>query len=478
MSMPQLTIDKPQLQDDLFATWEPPVEQKPRGRRKTRWIAAAIALLLAAGAFTTWRVLAKPAAAAFTPVEVKRGYIAQTISATGKVQAVTTVQVGTQVSGTVAELFADFNQNVKAGQLIARLDPSQLEVQLQQARASHASAQANVTTAQMGVTSADANVQAAEANVARTNAVLEDAQRNYQLVREQVDAQVRARRDLDPAQAAVAQATAQVQQAQAQAAQSRAQAQAARSQWNQAQAQAMQAKGAVDLATVNLGRTNIYAPIDGVVVSRNVDVGQTVAASLQAPTLFLIAKDLTRMQVLADIDEADVGRLTTESKVKFTVDAYPQDTFEGRISQIRLAPQTVQNVVTYTAVIDVANPDLKLKPGMTANVTATVAERDNVLIIPNSALRFRPAEPKEPQAAQPKRPRNGGAPVWKVEADKLTRVPVRLGLSDGVNTEVVSGDLRESDRIAAPSVTADSARPGAAQSSPFAPSRGGRGGRR
>ena len=182
------------------------------------------------------------------------------------------------------------------------------------------------------------------------------------------------------------QAAAGKQQAIAQVNQAKAQAQAARSQVAQAQAQAGQAKAAVDLAQVNMDHTIIKAPIDGVVVARNVDVGQTVAASLQAPVIFLIANDLTRMQVLANIDEADVGQLAPGSDVSFTVDAYPRDQFRGKVSQVRLAPTTVQNVVTYTAVIDVANGDLKLKPGMTANVTVIGEQRDNVLTVPNSAL--------------------------------------------------------------------------------------------
>jgi HlyD family secretion protein len=203
-----------------------------------------------------------------------------------------------------------------------------------------------------------------------------------------------------------------------------------------------------------------------VVTSRSVDVGQTVAASLQAPVLFLIANDLTRMQVLADIDEADVGQLRNGNPVTFTVDAFPSDSFEGQISQVRLEPQAVQNVVTYTAVIDVANPELKLKPGMTANIAATVDQRENVLTIPAAALRFRPAaEGEQPQAQANRR----GAPaVWRVEGAALTAVPVRLGLSDGVRTEVVSGDLKEGDTIAVPAVN-NVRQQGGAQASPFGP---------
>jgi HlyD family secretion protein len=270
--------------------------------------------------------------------------------------------------------------------------------------------------------------------------------------------------DLPTSQSALAESAAQKQQAIAQLNQAKAQAQATRSQVSQAQAQAAQAKAAVDLAQVNLAHTVIQAPIDGVVVARNVDVGQTVAASLQAPTVFLIANDLTRMQVLANIDEADVGQLKPGSKVSFTVDAYPTDTFRGAVSQVRLAPTTVQNVVTYTAVVDVANPDLKLKPGMTANVTVAVAESDNVLAVPNTAPRFRPDTAPAPRRT------NSGPVLWKVENGVPTPVNVQTGLTDGLRTEIVSGDLKEGDVIAVASTSAAATKSAAAPAarSPFA----------
>jgi HlyD family secretion protein len=373
---------------------------------------------------------------------VTLGTIARTISATGKLQALTTVQVGTQVSGTISEIYVDFNSQVKKGQVIARLDPSQLQAQLTQVSANLTGAQASVQTGQSAVLAADASVEAAQANVDRAEAVLADANRTLERTKMLVAEGVTPARDLDTAQAAAAQAAAQRQQALAQANQARAQAQSARSQLNQARAQAAQASASVELASVNLDKTVIRAPIDGTIVSRNVDVGQTVAASLQAPTLFLIANDLTRMQVLADIDEADVGQLSEGTPVTFTVDAYPADTFKGRVSQVRLSPQMVQNVVTYTAVIDVDNPDLKLKPGMTASVKATVSEQRDVLTVPNAALRFRPAD------AQPARSRSGTGTVYRINGQALEAVQVRTGLSDGVNTQVVSGPLNEGDTLA------------------------------
>jgi HlyD family secretion protein len=456
-----------EVKDDLFGAWEPTAAEiapTPPKRRVKRLSIISLAILgLGATAYTGWNMLSKAATPGYGVAEVKRDTIAQTISATGKVQAVTTVQVGTQVSGTVSNLYADFNQQVKAGQLIAKLDPSQFEAQLTQAKASLAGTQAAVQTAQMSVQGSEANIQAAQANLDRTDSIVEDARKNLELTENMVKQQVRARRDLEMAQATVAQAAAQRQQAFAQLNQAKAQALSVRSQLVQAQAQARQAQASVDLAEVNVQRTLIHAPIDGVVVSRNVDVGQTVAASLQAPTLFLIAKDLTKMQVLADVDEADVGRLTPDSKVTFRVDAFPQDTFKGRISQIRLSPMMVQNVVTYTAVIDVDNTSMKLKPGMTANITATVAESANVIAIPNAALRFRPENAgseskgawkksdtarKGTGAARPNREQ--ASVIWREEAGALKPVRVKLGLTDGVSTEVLNDAVHEGDRIAVP----------------------------
>ena len=411
-----------------------------------------------------------------------RQILTKSISATETLQALTTVQVGTQASGTIAELYADFNTQVKKGQVIARLDTSQFQAQLAQATASWASAQAATQSAQANVLAMEGAVQAAQANVDRTQAAVATAQQTYDRTKQLVDYKVAAAVDLQNAEAALNEAAAQKQQAVAQVNQAKSQAQASRSQVAQAQAQAAQAKAAVDLAQVNLQHAVIQAPIDGVVVARNVDVGQTVAASLQAPVLFLIANDLTRMQVLANIDEADVGQLAPGSEATFTVDAYPADVFHGKVSQVRLAPQTVQNVVTYTAVIDVPNADLKLKPGMTANVTVITDKRENALTIPNSALRFRPPSANAPQdgAAKPKQRPNANAggnahrTVWKVEGEELRPARVELGMTEGVNTEVVSGDLAEGDRVATPAPTAENSKAAPAARSPFPTGGGGR----
>jgi HlyD family secretion protein len=420
------------------------------------------AVVVVAASIGAWRLLGAAKPPDYQSVKVRRQTITKTISATGTLQAVTTVQVGTQVSGTISELYADYNSNVKKDQVIARLDPSQFQAQLAQANATWQSSLATIQAANNNVVAADAAVQSAEANVDHMDAALQDAQKTLDRTRQLVDAKVAAAMDLQTAQSTAAQAAAQKQQAIAQVNQAKAQAQAARSQVAQAQAQAAQAKASVDVAQVNLDHTVIKAPIAGVVVARNVDVGQTVAASLQAPTVFLIANDLTRMQVLANIDEADVGQLGPDSKVSFTVDAYPSETFRGSISQLRLSPQTVQNVVTYTAVIDVANPDLKLKPGMTANVNVVTAQKSDVLAIPAAALRYRPAN-------APAAPANRGSVVWKIEGQQLTPVQVQTGITDGIRTEIASSDLKEGDSIAVDALAKGSKAPAGAQQvrSPF-----------
>jgi HlyD family secretion protein len=283
-----------------------------------------------------------------TTLQISRGDVVDQVGATGTLQAVTTVQVGTQVSGTIDELYADFNSIVKKGQVIARLDPSILQTQVETAKA---------------------NLVNAEANLERQKAAVEDAQTKLARARELAARSLLPKADLDAAEATAKQAAAQQRST---------------------ESQVVQAKAAVNKAEVDLGHTVITAPIDGIVISRNVDRGQTVASSMQAPTLFVIAADLTKMQVNANIDESDVGRMRPGQTVHFRVDAYPQDQFLGTVQQVRLNPTTVQNVVTYSTLIDVPNPDLKLKPGMTANVNIEIARKANVLRVPNAALRFRP----------------------------------------------------------------------------------------
>ena len=294
---------------------------------------------------------------------ITRGDIVDTVGATGTLQAVTTVQVGSQVSGNIQWLGADFNSIVKKGQVIARLDPSLFDAQLQQARANLNQTRANLAKAQ--------------SDLERTKVQLIDAQQKFARAKELAARSLLPQSDLDSAKIAVdtAQATLVSQQATV----------------AQAQAAVSQSQASVNQNQVNLDHATISAPIDGIVTQRSVDVGQTVAASMQAPTLFVIAADLTKMQVNANIDEADVGRIRPGQHVTFRVDAYPTETFDGTVSQIRLQPVVVQNVTTYGTVIDVPNEQLKLKPGMTANVKVEIAKRTDAMRVPNAALRFRPA---------------------------------------------------------------------------------------
>src|SRR5215470_297906 len=293
---------------------------------------------------------------------VTRGEIIDAVGSTGTLQAVTTVTVGSQVSGNISWLGADFNSIVKKGQVIARLDPSLFEAQLQQAKANLSQARANQLKA--------------ESDLERTKVQLTDAQQKYTRAKELAAKSLLPQSDLDAAKIAVDTAQAMLASQQATV--------------TQAQAAVSQAQASVNQSQVNLDHTIIAAPIDGIVTQRSVDVGQTVAASMQAPTLFIIAADLTKMQVNASIDESDVGRIRPTQHVTFRVDAYPTETFEGTVAQVRLQPVVVQNVTTYGTVIDVPNAQLKLKPGMTANVKVEIAKRSDVLRIPNAALRFRP----------------------------------------------------------------------------------------
>ena len=285
-----------------------------------------------------------------TSLPVSRGDVLQSVQATGTLEAVTTVDVGTQVSGVVQELLADFNQIVRKGQVIARLDKSILEVQIESQRA---------------------NVVRAQADLDRLKVTLADAELKLQRAEAMFKKELVPRTEYEAADLAVKSAQAQIKSAEASLTQSRA---------------------ALNTAQVNLGYTTITSPIDGIVISRNVDPGQTVAASMNAPTLFVIAADLSKMQVLANIDEAEIGQMRPGQHVTFRVDAYPTDTFTGTVEQVRLQPTVVQNVVVYSTVIAVPNQQLKLKPGMTANVIIEIARRNNVLRVPTAAVRFRPTE--------------------------------------------------------------------------------------
>jgi HlyD family secretion protein len=345
---------------------------------------------------------------------VTRGDIQQAVTATGTVNAVTTVQVGTQVSGTIKTLYVDFNSRVKKGQLIAQIDPSTFESQVQQAQANLLSAQANLEKAQTAL-----------ANDKKT------FERNKELLSKNLIAQS----DLDTAETNYQSDKAQVASA---------------------KALIEQAKASLDYAKQNLAYTRIVSPVEGVVISRNVDVGQTVAASFQTPTLFTIAQDLTKMQIDTNVAESDIGVVKLKQEVDFTVDAYPDTTFAGKVWQIRQAPITVQNVVTYDVVIQVNNRDLKLMPGMTANVSVVIQTRHDVLRITNAALRFRfsdkPAGVGSAGAGEKK-----GPSVWVLENNKPKRVGITPGISDGNYTEVVSGDLKEGQQTIVEALRKDKA---------------------
>jgi HlyD family secretion protein len=333
--------------------------------RKALVILIGIAVL-GGGAYAYYRYTRKPAAPTITTARVTRGDLAEAVGATGQLQAVTTVQVGTQVSGTISELHADFNSLVRRGQVLARLDASLFQTQIEQARA---------------------NLIRAEADLERLRVAADDARTKLTRARELWEKKLIAQTELEAAEVAVRSAEAQL-----------------RSQ----QAAVTQSQASLKQNQVNLQHTVITSPIDGLVISRNVDVGQTVAASMSAPTLFVLAADLTKMQVIASLDESDVGRIRPGQVVRFRVDAFATEEFRGSVTQVRLQPTTVQNVVTYQTVIDVPNPELKLKPGMTANVNIEIARRDNVIRVPNTALRFRPTPEIFAALGQTPPPAGGG----------------------------------------------------------------------
>lgn len=358
---------------------------------KRRIVILSLALVVVVGVILSLTVFRQRAAASeFFTATVDRGPVRNVVNATGTVQAVVTVQVGSQVSGQIQALYADFNSIVKRGQLLAKIDPRNFEAQLENAQANLAAAEARVRTVEAELNTQRANLAAAEANLEAARVAMENANLVLRRYTELAQSGVLSQNEYDTAKANADSARARYNQALAAVQQVRAQIRATEAQLEQAKAQVEQARAEVNRARVNLEYTNIYSPVDGVVISRNVDVGQTVAASLQAPTLFVIANNLTKMQVHANVDEADIGKISEAVDVRFTVDAYPNDTFVGRIQEIRLNPQTVQNVVTYSVIIAVDNPDLKLKPGMTANITITVDQRENVLRVPNAALRYLP----------------------------------------------------------------------------------------
>jgi HlyD family secretion protein len=356
----------------------------------------------------------KPQEATYKTAKVERGAIISSVSATGSLAAVVTVQVGTQVSGTIQKLFVDFNSLVKKGQPIAQIDPALFTAQVEQSRGSYLNAQATRQKAK---------------------ADLNDAARSLERSRQLIKDGIVAQSDYDTAENRYQQAVATVKAA---------------------EGSVTQTRGSYSQAQTNLKYATIKSPVDGIVVSRNVDVGQTVAASFTTPTLFTIAQDLTKMEIDTSVDEADISRTRVGQPVTFTVDAYPENRFTGKVIQIRNAPIVTQNVVTYVVVIGVDNKDLKLKPGMTANVTIETARKDDVLKIPSAALRFKPKGAKEARGTQgkptgaisPKPKKEAGQKIYVLTADKKPRlVTVKTGISNDGQVELLEGDLKENTEI-------------------------------
>src|SRR5213593_1536260 len=384
---------------------------------------------------------------------VERGPLTAAVSATGNLNAVITVQVGSQVSGQIKELMVDFNSIVKKNQIIARIDPdiflakvNQAKADLESSRATVLNQEAQIERARADVENARAALAEAKAQTAKAQVAVVDAKRDFDRKTELFARKLIARSDLDSSQAGHDSAIAQVESAKAHEQALDSAIQSATAQLRVTQAMLVSARAQVDQknaglkqAQVDLDHTTILAPVDGVVVSRQVDVGQTVAASLQAPVLFTIAQDLTQMQ-----DEADIGRIKLEDRATFTVDAFPGETFAGTVTQIRKAAQVVQNVVTYTVVVAVANPTGKLVPGMTANVKLVTAEKPSVLKVPNAALRFRPAgvEPAAPGAPASGGAAGGGQPSLEQIRDRLMK-ELKLAEDQQKKVEPILQDSRE-----------------------------------
>ncbi len=396
---------------------------RPPPRKRTYWrAAAALGLLIAAASIALWWSFGTISPARYTTAALTQGPITRTVTATGTVNPELTIIVGTYVSGVIQELYCDYNTEVKKGQVCAKIDPRPYQTIVDQSKANLAIARAQLEKDKANLTYTKVRYERT-VRLVQTNATSQDA----------VDA---AKSNYEQAEAQILFDEATIQQRQA----------------------------ALDAALVNLDYTNIMSPVDGVVVSRNVTVGQTVAASFQTPTLFLIATDLTKMQVETNVSESDIGGVMAGHQGAFTVDAFPKRAFQGKVSQVRQSPQTVQNVVTYNVVVSVDNSDLALKPGMTAAVRIVVDERADVLRVPNQALRFAPSAPASAAANQ--RPAAGGdeatqAQVWVLRRGEPTAIPLVLGLEDDSFTEIVSGNLKAGDEVITGEQIAPASRPAA-----------------
>lgn len=391
-----------------------------------KYLVAAVVLAIIAAAGVYFLKSRKPEIT-YKTVKVDRGTVVSTVAATGNLSAVTTVQVGTQVSGTIQKLYVDYNSRVKKGQTIAEIDPSLFSASVEQTQG---------------------NALAAEANLQKAKVTLADAERTWQRNKKLLADGIVSQGDYDVAETAW---------------------QAAKSSLRAAEGSLAQAKGALQQARTNLRYSIIRSPVNGVVISRAIDVGQTVAASFQTPTLFTIAQDLTKMQIEVSVDEADISRTAVGQSATFTVDAYPEMKFNGKVVQIRSAPVISQNVVTYVVVVNVDNSDLKLLPGMTANVAIQVAKKEDVLRIPPSALRFKPkgGDSKTESAMQKEKPAGAAAPagkggregslpverkggaqqVYLLKDGKPVAVAIKTGIASSSYMELVEGTLKEGDEV-------------------------------
>ena len=373
---------------------------------RRRWVVIAVLLLAATFGAAWWGMRGTPTVR-YVTVQAKRGAIAQTVTATGTVNPELTIIVGTYVSGVIQQLYCDYNTQVKAGQVCAKIDPRPYQTIVNQDKA---------------------NLAVARAQLAKDMANLTYTKLNYERNRRLAERQSVSQDAADVAKNAFDQAQAQV---------------------GLDQATIEQRQAELDAAEVNLGYTNIISPVDGTVVSRNVTQGQTVAASFQTPTLFLIATDLTRMQVDTNVSESDIGGVRDGDKATFTVDAFPKRVFKGTVTQVRQSPQTVQNVVTFDVVVSVDNRDLALKPGMTASTRVVVEQRDNVLRVPKQALRYAPEGPPNPIASQAIGPSVTGEEfrIWVLREGRPVPLPVVLGLEDESFTEILKGELGPDDQV-------------------------------
>ena len=442
----------------------------PHRRGLWIWCMGGISVALAAGLLWRAQVAAQ---IHFETVPIQLGAVQAVVTATGTLNPVVNVQVGSQVSGNIKALYADFNTRVKKGQPVALIDPEIFQAQVDQASAATAAARSAALTAAAQVQKAQADVSAAnagksnlEAIAARDRAALINAHVQWQRLDSLFSQGVVSAGDHDSAKAAYDSARAQVKadesqiEAASQSIQSAvAQVQVAKNQLNTAQAQQRQAEATLAQAKINLAHTHIVAPVSGTVIARHFDVGQTVAASFQAPDIFDIAQDLTQMQVDTNVDESDIGAVRIGQEVTFTVDAYAGTTFRGSVTDVRKAPISAQNVVTYDVVINANNQDLKLFPGMTANVAIVTAREGNALKVANAALRFRPSPELSSQQHLP--PTSAGAvQLYILKNSKIEVVPVKCGITDGKSTVVIAPELQSGDQAIIRASSTKSARTG------------------